>query len=549
MGGIGRINQTLGGRIVIISLTALLITFSIAFYLVEKGHEKLVLEQVESQARVLFKQIVLTRRWIADHGGIFVEKLPWVKKNPYLKSPEVVDIEGRRYVKENPAYVTRQLSEYSKQEGLFWFHITSLKLVNPSNAPDPTEKMALIDFERKRADEFQVIERQGGTRIYRYIAPLLVEPACLECHGQYHLGDVRGAISISIPVEHLLKRMERSRFLLAGIGLAVSLFLVAFIYVSMKGLVIRPIDRLRTAMEHPERGELFSDKGLTEEIDALYRAFKEMMQKLRIYHDNLQDEVKKATEELRETNAKLLDMTNRYKQLSQRKSDFISSISHELRTPLTSIKGSICYLSKKLSDLRRDCSNSCDIEDIMSFLEIISSNADRLVRMVNETLDLEKIETGRMEFHFSTIHIDRLIREVTIEALPLLEQKKLSLKTSIEEPLPVRGDEDRLFQVLLNIITNAIEHSPENEEILLEAYKTGDWIIVRVSDRGPGVSPDMAEKVFERYYRGKKGGSGLGLAISKAIIEAHGGEIGVISEPGKRGSLFYFKLKRLKEEQ
>ncbi|RMG01532.1 MAG: DUF3365 domain-containing protein, partial [Nitrospirae bacterium] len=412
-----------------------------------------------------------------------------------------------------------------------------------------TEKRALIEFERKGADEFQSIETRGGTRIYRYIAPLMVEPACLECHGQYRLGDVRGAISISIPVEHLLKRMERSRFILAGTGLFVSLLLVAFIYVSMKGLVIRPIDRLRTVMEHPESGDLPSAKGLTEEIDALYRSFSEMMQKLRNYQDTLQDEVKKATEELRTTNAKLLDMTNRYKQLSQRKSDFISSISHELRTPLTSIKGSISYISRKLADLKKDCNKACDIEDLMSFIEIISSNADRLVRMVNETLDLEKIETGRMEFHFSIIHLDHLIREVTIEVLPLLEPKKLSLKTSIEEPLPVRGDEDRLFQVLLNIITNAIEHSPENEEIHLEAYKTGDWIITRISDRGPGVSPDMAEKVFEKFYRGKKGGSGLGLAISKAIIDAHGGEIGVISEPGKRGSLFYFKLKRLEEEQ
>ncbi|RMG03617.1 MAG: DUF3365 domain-containing protein, partial [Nitrospirae bacterium] len=170
MGGIWRIGHTLGGRIVIVSLISLLLTFSITFYLLEKGHEKLILEQVESQARVLFKQIVLTRRWIADHGGIFVEKLPWVKKNPYLKDPEVVDIEGKRYVKENPAYVTRQLSEYSKKEGLFWFHITSLKLVNPSNAPDLTEKRALIEFERKGADEFQSIETRGGTRIYRYIA-------------------------------------------------------------------------------------------------------------------------------------------------------------------------------------------------------------------------------------------------------------------------------------------------------------------------------------------------------------------------------------------
>jgi signal transduction histidine kinase len=548
MKGAIRFLNSLSGRIVIVCSAALLITFSATFYVFERAHERLLFQQVESQARILFKQIVLTRRWIADHGGIFVEKLPWVKKNPFLKEPEITDMTGRRLIKENPAYVTRQLSEYSKKEGLYWFHITSLRLVNPSNKPDTFERKALLRFEKEGLEELSTIEKTGKNRLYRYIAPLYVEPSCLECHRDYRIGDVRGAISVTIPVDNLFSDISRNRLTLAAVALSVSILLLSFLYLSLKSLVIRPITRLRETMEGYQKGEpLDPGKPVTEELAGLYSTFSGLIETISRYHDSLEDEVRKATEELRSTNQKLLEVSRQYRELSARKSDFISSISHELRTPLTSIKGSISYIEQRLRTMNRECVQSCDIEDIISFMEIISSNADRLARMVSETLDLEKIESGKMEIHLELIHLDRLIREVTLEIVPFLEEKKLSLKTNVEENLAVRADEDRISQVLLNLLNNAIQHSPENEEITIEAYMTGDWVAVRIIDRGPGVPAEIQERIFERFYRERKGGTGLGLAISRGIIEAHGGEIGVISSPGNRGSIFYFKIPAYRE--
>ncbi len=538
----GRILNSLSARILLSSSIALLITFSITFYVVEKAHEGLVFKQVESQAKILFKQIVLTRRWIADHGGIFVEKLPWVTSNPYLKKSEIIDITGRRYVKENPAYVTRQLSEYSKREGLYWFHITSLRLVNPSNKPDEFERSALVRFENEGLKELSTIERSNGISIYRYIAPLYVEASCLECHSDYRVGSVRGAISVSIPINRILQNLSKNRWTLAAGALSISLSLLVFLYLSMNKLVVRPIKRLQKTMEGYRSGaEIDLEEPDAEELKSLYSTFTEMMDTIRRYHDSLEEEVKNATEGLRKANEKLLKVNQEYRELSARKSDFISSISHELRTPLTSIKGSISYIQQKLLSLHETCPKMCDIDEILSFMDIISSNAERLNRMVNETLDLEKIENGKMEFSFEHLYLDRILKSLTLEVMPLLDDKRLSLKTEIEDGLSVWADEDRIRQVILNFVTNAIQFSPEGDMIKLEAYRTGSWVVLSVTDSGPGIAYDKQQRVFDRFYKERKGGTGLGLAISKAIIRAHEGEIGVISN-GKKGSTFYFKL-------
>jgi len=103
---------------------------------------------VDQQAKALFRQVVLTRKWIADHGGVFVEKVPWKEASPYLDEPEITDRSGRTYLKQTPAMVTKELSNYARERGMYWFHITSLKLINPDNAPDTFEKASLVSFEK-----------------------------------------------------------------------------------------------------------------------------------------------------------------------------------------------------------------------------------------------------------------------------------------------------------------------------------------------------------------------------------------------------------------
>ena len=138
-------------------VVVLMITMGISIYYIDRTHEKLVIEQVDLQAKALFSQIVLTRKWIADHGGVFVEKLPWKEPSAYLDTPEIVDAAGKSYIKESPAMVTKELSRYAKEEGLYWFHITSLKLINPDNAPDDFERASLEEFEANGVKELSKV--------------------------------------------------------------------------------------------------------------------------------------------------------------------------------------------------------------------------------------------------------------------------------------------------------------------------------------------------------------------------------------------------------
>ena len=214
-----RINLSL--KYVITICAILLIVLVLVLGVISKRHEGLVMAQLDIQAKALFKQIVVTRRWIADHGGVYVAELPWVKPNPYLSNPTITDVKGKRYVKENPAMVTRQLSMYAEREGLFLFHITSLKFMNPDNAPDEFEAAELKRFEAKAVTEAAKVEKIGRSYYYRYIAPLYVEKGCLECHGRqgYRIGDIRGAISVSVPMDYAVSMIATERKYIIVVGL------------------------------------------------------------------------------------------------------------------------------------------------------------------------------------------------------------------------------------------------------------------------------------------------------------------------------------------
>jgi signal transduction histidine kinase len=514
----------------------LIFAMGISLYYIDKNHEKLVMEQVDLQAKALFRQIVLTRKWIADHGGVFVEKLPWKMPSPYLSEPEIIDIKGRKYVKESPAMVTKELSQYAKKEGLFWFHITSMKLINPENAPDNFERTALKRFETEQISESSEVEKIGSTYFYRYIAPLHVEEACLKCHSHqgYKLGDVRGAISVSVPMDSAFEMLRSGKrgLILASVTTIGLLMLV--LYVMMKELVLRPVKELKVSMKKFSKGEQ-SETSLIrtgDELEDLSSSFAEMSESLTKYHTRLEKEVQRATKSLGEANTRLTE-------LNEKKSDFIAKISHELRTPMTSIKGAMDYISAKVSKISR---TDKDAGDLIDFLNVIKNNADRLIRMVNDTLDLERIESGVFDLHIEQVDLLALIKEVIISFQSIASERNITFKIVASPKVTVNADEDRIRQVLINLVSNAINYSPENAEIQFTVIESDKEIKIVLKDEGPGIPVEVQEKIFDKFYTiGKRYGTGLGLAICRGIIEAHKGEIKVLKEVAK-GSAIYFTI-------
>jgi two-component system phosphate regulon sensor histidine kinase PhoR len=218
--------------------------------------------------------------------------------------------------------------------------------------------------------------------------------------------------------------------------------------------------------------------------------------------------------------------------------DFVANVSHEIRTPLTSIKG---YTETLLDGALEDKSNARD------FLKIIGADADRLVQLVDDLLDLAKIESGNLALKFVPVPLAGVIDRIIAGLKGQGERKSVALRRELPEDLRVHADEASIAQVFLNLLDNGIKYNREGGTVTVSARPEGERVRVDVSDTGIGIPEEDLPRIFERFYRVDKarsrqlGGTGLGLAIVKHIIQAHGGEVSVRSELQK-GSTFSFTL-------
>lgn len=235
------------------------------------------------------------------------------------------------------------------------------------------------------------------------------------------------------------------------------------------------------------------------------------------------------------------DITER-KKIERLKSEFLSTVSHELRTPLTSIRGSLGLL--------HGSAHSLSSEQLRPLVEIAYKNTDRLIKLINDLLDIQKLEAGEMRFSFDVHEVDALIRHALAANAGLGEEYEVSF--DLKQGLPgvrVEVDLDRFAQVLTNLLSNACKFSPPGERVEIEPSlrEAGCTVRIAVTDHGPGIPPEFRDRVFHRFAQAdssttrRKGGTGLGLSIAKGMIERMGGRIGFRSVEGA-GTTFYVDL-------
>jgi signal transduction histidine kinase len=541
-------SQSLGFKIIITITLILIVSLASVFYTIGKRYEGLLYSQLHSQAKILFNHILLTRRWLADQDGLYVKRFKGMNHNEFIPKSSITDTKGQEYILKNPARVTREISEYSKQEGTFWYHITSLKLINPKNAPDDFERLALNRFEKERGlKELNTIKYINGQRYYIYIAPLLVEGGCLKCHAAqgYKIGDIRGALTISLNAEEIYKQIEHNKWLTLILSFFITIIIILSLSFTMTKLVIRPVRTLTSSIKDYSKNKTYSVKlvGSGDEIADLSKSFLEMVYELQIYHNQLDQKVKEATLNLEDKNCELQELNERLKDLNIKKSDFIASISHEMRTPLTSIIGAMDYIFIKITDMKViDDNSQKGIDEIAEFFVIIKNNANRLSRIVNDTIDLERIEMGMFDMVNKEIDLKYVIDDVVSGLMAIFDKKSIQVKVQTEYSLNILIDEDRIRQVLVNLLNNAVNFSPIKGIIVVNSYKKDGYVITEIVDEGPGIDDAEIENLFKKYYKkGNHHGSGLGLAICKGIITTAKGTIGVSQGKGK-GSIFYFTI-------
>lgn len=214
-------NKTTHHLILLAGGVIILLVLSCFFGLTVK-QEKMIKHSVHLSADRLFESIVITRRWNAAYGGVFVLKKEGIQSNSYLEHPDMVSASGLTYTLKNPALMTREISELAAKSCHYRYHITSLKLMNPNNQPDDWERASLEQFERGAKEAVQITQMEGQ-RVYRLMRPLVVEAGCLQCHGKqgYTNGEVRGGISVSLPYEEVAQNLTGNRIKMTALGLAI----------------------------------------------------------------------------------------------------------------------------------------------------------------------------------------------------------------------------------------------------------------------------------------------------------------------------------------
>jgi signal transduction histidine kinase len=320
--------------------------------------------------------------------------------------------------------------------------------------------------------------------------------------------------------------------LVAGLALAAA-------WVGGNLFIVRQIQTLVQATKRVAAGELGVRTGLPQgqgELSQLAGAFDQMAESLERAHER-----RLLEEDLLRKNYQLEQQNLAIQEANRLKTEFVSMVSHELRTPLTSIQG---YAELLLEDEQI-------AEEQRESLTLVKKNADRLLGLINDLLDLSRMEAGRVDLHRTSLDLARLIREVAGSLRPLIEAKRQRLRLDLGDALPaVWADADRVTQILTNLISNAHKYTLVEGSITVAARRNDGFVRVDVSDTGIGLSPEDQTQLFTKFFRAQDrspqagGGTGLGLVITRLLVELHGGRITVSSAPGQ-GSTFSFSLPAL----
>ena len=494
--------------------------------------ESRAMGQMVNQATILSKMVVLVRQWVSDCGGVMVnEKSEGAKSGPWFVDDRMETSRGsfRRFT---PAMVTKKLSEYSTREDLYSFRLASLHPLNPENKPDDFEREALTHFRKGSATEAFTLGQRGENQFCQYVVPLYLEKGCLKCHPGRELskGGIGGGLSVILPLDKMMSTMKKDHLQLAMLGIGLIFLMISTLFFLLRRLVIRPMRQFEEMAKEIGGGNLDARVNIStgDEFEDLALAFNAMAERISKGRDDLEEKVEVATEELSNVNKEL-------QTLDELKSDFLANMSHELRSPLTVIRGGIDYLTRTIKGTEN-----------RNYLAIIDKNLARLIHLVYEIFDFTRIEAKSADWSFERENISGLVREVTEILSPLAAEKRVSIVCKCSGDIHVLMDLERIEQVLVNLLENAIKFSDEGMEIQIDVKVDDPNVLVAVMDRGAGISEENLKVIFEKFQtlpssggRGKREGTGLGLAICKGIIEAHGGKIWAETRKNGGGAFFF----------
>lgn len=503
-----------------------IISFSF-FYMLHRTsvfENEMIILNAKQQARMLYKQILLTRQWVSEHSGLFVLKTEDIEPNPFLDFPIVQDKEGRTYVMRNPAMVTRELSQYANKYGVGHFRVTSLNPVNPTNKADDFERESMLHF-KEGMEEIAAIRDTENGRVVRYLAPLYTEPSCLECHAShgYTKGDIRGALSITIPINWADQLIKKNNHTLVAIGITTILIVTVSLFLMFESLVVRRISRISDAMDHfpkplPNRhiyGSIFKD-----EVDTLHNHF-----------SRFRDDLLRSQKELEKTRLQAW-----FNEKMASLGILTAGIAHEINNPL----GGMLNCVKAMKE------NPDNIELHKRYLPLIDKGLRQIEHIMKQLLNFGRTKPLQL----GEVDIKQLIDEC-VELLSFkLKDITLNVNVTVSKHYSLNAEAFR--QIIINIGLNAIQAMPSGGKLDIFVKQKEDDLYLIIKDTGMGIAQDTLNHIFDPFFTTKDvgEGTGLGLAVTYSLTQQLKGDINVESEEGV-GTAFTirFPLKHLNNSE
>ena len=493
----------------IIGLVLALSYAAILFAIARLQHD-LIIGQASQQARMLFHHIILIREWVSDHQGLFFIKTDQVVENPYLDPPHLQTQQGIVLVKRNPAMVTRELSDYTARAGYGSFRVTSLKPINPTNRPDSFEERSLHNFSKNNLTEYSEISSTDKGKVLRYIAPLHITANCLGCHAEhgYQVGDIRGALSITIPINWADQVIANNNRTMLIYGAVTIIAVCGVVFLLFHLLVHGRLTRLGQAIaQYPESVSMHQLPGGKDEIGRLAEGFASLHHRLEKSRQDLHAAAEQAF----------------YNEKMAALGQITAGIAHEINNPLGGLRNCVKNMKDAPDDLNLHS----------RYLPLLDKGLQRIEQTMRQLLNF-----GRNNpLSPRQVDIDEEIRECFV----LLSYKMKNIQFSLS--LNIGGkycmDTEAIKQIVVNIGLNAIQAMPEGGQLRVQSWREDDRLHLAVTDSGSGIEPQIIDQIFDPFFTTKQvgEGTGLGLAVTYTLVHKMGGTITVTSQPGQ-GSTF-----------
>lgn len=514
----------------------LMLLISGSFYFYARLNDRVIEEQNEETARMLISTIVLERHLKVREGDI----------DPDVIADNAEDDEATLSITEQLKGMAQSLKPNELQKYGSWAILGPDPVLaeSVSRPRDEIDNDALLNV-KSTGKEYTLDRNDVGE--FRYYAPLNAKQSCVACHRKFEPdlaeNDLMGIVKITLPLSYAEEKRSQNNAILLAMAIVTSFFAMLAAYAIVRYVIVKPVLHLKDISDQIARGnlELRADIRTGDEFEELSHAFNRMLRHLVNVQDELRDansQLDGKVDELAQANLSLFEM-------NKLKNEFLATMSHELRTPLNSILGfsDVLQSSENLNDKQR------------KFARNITTSGKNLLALINDILDLAKIESGKMQVHPTDVNLTDLVQDQVGSLMPMAQKKNIELSWIGDPDLPTaRQDAGKLLQILNNLLSNAVKFTPDGGRVQVRIERKGDNVIeIIVEDTGIGIPLEDQDLIFEKFRQGSANretqdsltreyeGTGLGLSIVRELSRLLGGDVMLESEFGK-GSTFTVRI-------